>query len=81
MRGWRRGGNKRGYRGGERGAPSPGETAVPEVTRWGSRCLGGPGVGWGLCLGLTCIAVGRGEGGCCCHCWAAAPRGRPRRRG
>lgn len=37
--------------------------------------------GRGLCCVLTCTGVGRGEAGCCCHCWAAAPRGRPRRHG
>ena len=42
---------------------------------------GGTAVGWGPCHGLTCTGVGRGEGGCCCRCWAAAPWGRPRRHG
>lgn len=45
------------------------------------RFAGGTEVGWGPRHSLTCTGVGRGEAGCCCHCWAAAPRGHPRRRG
>lgn len=66
-RGRGRGTNEKG------GAIGPGKRGV--VVRWESHLQRG------LSSVLTCTGVGRGEGGCCCRCWAAAPRGRPHHHG